>query len=108
MESITIKVDSAFARQMDKAMKPLYSTKTEFIRAAIREKLERQKETDELLKALQKDRSRKTTPANDEEDHRIREEVFRELAKEHGIVLKQKSPHVASSGALGKAISRSS
>jgi Arc/MetJ-type ribon-helix-helix transcriptional regulator len=85
MESITIKVDPAFARQMDRAMKPLYSTKTEFIRAAIREKIERQKETDELLRALYKTRSKKMTLANDEEDHRIREEVGRQLMREHGI-----------------------
>lgn len=39
MESITIKVDDALAKEIDKAMKPGYTTKTEFIREAIRDKL---------------------------------------------------------------------
>ncbi len=40
MESITIKVDESMARSIEKAMKPHYATKTEFIREAIREKIE--------------------------------------------------------------------
>ncbi len=39
MESITIKVEESFAKEIEKAMKPNYSTKTEFIREAIRDKL---------------------------------------------------------------------
>ncbi len=39
MESITIKVDDSLAKEIDKAMKPGYTTKTEFIREAIRDKL---------------------------------------------------------------------
>ena len=39
MESITIKVEDDLAREINKAMKLLYSTKTEFIREAIRDKL---------------------------------------------------------------------
>ena len=53
MESITIKVDEKFSRAIAKAMSPNYSTKTEFIREAIRDKilaLEKQ----EALKNLQK------------------------------------------------------
>ena len=43
MESITIKVSTQMAKEIEKAMKPNYSTKTEFIRAALREKLEKLK-----------------------------------------------------------------
>jgi Arc/MetJ-type ribon-helix-helix transcriptional regulator len=39
MQTITLKVDEAFAKEIQKAMHPHYSTKTEFIREAIREKL---------------------------------------------------------------------
>ena len=39
MESITIKVEDNLVKEIDKAMKPYYSTKTEFIREAIRDKL---------------------------------------------------------------------
>lgn len=44
MESITIKVDDDFAREIEKAMKPMYTTKTEFIREAIRDKISAQRE----------------------------------------------------------------
>lgn len=39
METITLRVDSDFAKEIELAMKPLYSTKTEFIREAIRDKV---------------------------------------------------------------------
>ncbi|MFT4326265.1 MAG: ribbon-helix-helix domain-containing protein [Candidatus Woesearchaeota archaeon] len=39
MQSITIKLDDAMAQSMQKHLKPYYSTKTEFIREAIRDKL---------------------------------------------------------------------
>ena len=41
MESITIKVDKGMAKAIEQCMKPLYATKTEFIRAAIREQIQR-------------------------------------------------------------------
>lgn len=49
MESITIKVDDAFAREIDAAMKPDYTTKTEFIREAIRDKVKELKEDKALI-----------------------------------------------------------
>jgi hypothetical protein len=39
MRSITLKVENAFAREIQKALTPDYSTKTEFIREAIRDKI---------------------------------------------------------------------
>ena len=43
METITFKMDSSLKKEMSEAMNPLYSTKTEFIREAIREKITREK-----------------------------------------------------------------
>jgi len=48
MDSITIKVEDEFAEEIDKAMKPYYSTKTEFIREAIRDKIKNLKDDDTL------------------------------------------------------------
>ncbi|VVB81580.1 Uncharacterised protein [uncultured archaeon] len=84
MESITIKVNDEMAEEIDKAMKPNYSTKTEFVREALRDKLEAIKKTDswkELHKFLGKSK-RKTT---DEELEQIREIAFNKLAKERGF-----------------------
>lgn len=49
METITLRVDTEFAHEMDKAMRPYYSTKTEFIREAIREKLKKLKAEERAL-----------------------------------------------------------
>ena len=88
MESITLKVDPALARAMAQAMRPHYSTKTEFIREASRDKiLAREKE--EALRNLEKylgaGAHHKTSAAD---DRKAREAVGREIAKEFGIELK--------------------
>ncbi len=49
MESITIKVEDNLAKEIAKAMDPYYSTKTEFIREAIRDKLKNIKREKSLL-----------------------------------------------------------
>jgi hypothetical protein len=41
MESITLKVEKEFSSEIKMAMSPDYSTKTEFIREAIREKIQK-------------------------------------------------------------------
>lgn len=84
MESITIKVNDEMAAEIEKAMHPNYTTKTEFIRDALRLKLEEIKKTEswkELHQFLGKSK-RKTT---DEELERMREKAFNELAKERGF-----------------------
>ena len=86
MESITIKVEDNLAKEMDTAMKRDYSTKTEFIREAIRDKLKelrKEKAIDELRKYFGKSKT-KTTYA---EERKIREDVGREFAKKFGISL---------------------
>ena len=86
MESITIKVDDALAREINGAMKPYYSTKTEFIREAIRDKIKAKKEEQTLneLKKYFGASKKKTTYA---EERRIREEVSKKYADKFGIKL---------------------
>jgi metal-responsive CopG/Arc/MetJ family transcriptional regulator len=75
MESITIKVEDNLAREMEKAMKEGYATKTEFIREAIRDKVNAIKypyANPKLLKHLGRGAHLKIT---DEDVRRIREEL---------------------------------
>lgn len=84
MESITIKVEDDLAKEIDKAMKPLYSTKTEFIREAIRDKLvalRKEQAIEELKKHLGKAKSKTSY----QEERSIRESVGRQFAKKFGI-----------------------
>ena len=86
MESITIKVDNNLSREINKAMKPYYSTKTEFIRDAIRQKIldiKKEKAIDELKRYFGKANTKTTY----KEERMIREKVGKEIAKKFGIVL---------------------
>ena len=86
MESITIKVEDDFAREIDKAMRPYYSTKTEFIREAIRDKLKvikQDKAIDELKKYFGKAKAKTTY----KEERQIREEVGKRFAEKFGVKL---------------------
>lgn len=86
MESITIKVDDDLAREMDLAMKPYYSTKTEFIREAIRDKLKTIRKDDAIEKLNSYlGKSKVKTSKNEERD--IRNKAGKMLAKEFGIDL---------------------
>lgn len=68
------------AKEIESAMKPNYSTKTEFIRDAVRNKLEKMKLKEAMLQiAHLKGASNKKT--SDKELHKIREQVFNKLEK---------------------------
>ena len=84
MESITIKINKEMAKEIEKAMKPNYSTKTEFVRASLREKLEKIKQTKEY-KELRKYLGILKTKTTDEELHKIREKVVDRMFKERGL-----------------------
>lgn len=86
MESITIKVNDEMAAEIEKAMKPNYATKTEFIREAIRNKV-KEIENDRFLSALQKFKGSAKVHVSDKRLHEIGEQVFRELAAKKGIKL---------------------
>ncbi|MFH1917424.1 MAG: ribbon-helix-helix domain-containing protein [Nanoarchaeota archaeon] len=86
MESITIKVDEKMAREIEKAMDPLYATKTEFIREAIRGRIE-EIQKQRALALLRKNFGAAKTKTPLEDDEKIREEAGRELAKKYGFNL---------------------
>ena len=83
MKTISLKMEESLLDEIDKSLtKNRYSTRTEFIRSAIRRKLSDQ-EKEELKKhiaSLVGISKRKTT---DEMLHKAREEAFEELEKLH-------------------------
>ncbi len=86
MESITIKVEDSLAVEINSMMIPDYSTKTEFIREAIRDKLKAIRK-ERALCELNKYFGKAKTKTSFEEDRTIREQVGREYAKKHNIKL---------------------
>ena len=88
MEHISIKLEDNFLKDLKKAMKKKsYSTKSEFIREAIRDKIE-EIEKKEMLQHIDRIAGKSKRKTTDEEIHVAGEKVFRELAKKHGIELK--------------------
>jgi len=88
METVSIKFDENFLRVIEKIMKQNnYSTKTEFIREAIRDKID-DLEKKEALKRLEKaygaGLKMHKRVITDEDLHRAREEAALELIKELG------------------------
>jgi len=91
MESITIKVDKGLGKEMEKAMKPVYSTKSEFIREAIRDKISAVKlkkwdsmSREELIQIFMSFRGKAKKHVSDKELHKAREQALKELVKEKG------------------------
>ncbi len=83
MESITIKVNDEMASEINKAMKPNYSTKTEFIREALRDKM-KQIEGDKFLMALKRFQGAAKVHVTDEMLEEAREKALRNYCKERG------------------------
>lgn len=86
MEAITLKLDNALLKAVDKNLKKnMYSTRTEFIRDAIRHKLTEQEKQEALKKlAALKGSLKGKARMSDEEAGEI---AFRKIAKKHGIKL---------------------
>ena len=85
MEAISLKLEEGFLQDIETIMKRhRYTTKTEFIREAIRDKIRDLEKEELLLKAknLYGASKRKTT---DEQLHKAGEKAFAELEKELGI-----------------------
>ncbi|HLC86244.1 MAG TPA: ribbon-helix-helix domain-containing protein [Candidatus Nanoarchaeia archaeon] len=82
METISLKIDSKLLKEIDSNLViNRYSTRTEFIRDAIRNKiedLEKQKAIENVRKFYGSSK-RKTT---DEELHKVRKEISKELMKD--------------------------
>ena len=82
MEAVSLKLVGEFLKDMEKIMKRhRYTTKTEFIREAIRDKIKDMEKEELLLKAkmLYGASKRKTT---DEDVHKAGEKAFKELERE--------------------------
>jgi metal-responsive CopG/Arc/MetJ family transcriptional regulator len=79
MKAISLKMDDDLLEEIDaKLQEHRYSTRTEFIRDAIREKLT-ELEKQRLLQQLDEVHGRSTGQTTDEELHAIREALAKEL-----------------------------
>ncbi len=91
MEATTVKFEDEFGARIESAMeKHHYATKAEFIREALREKLinlEKQEYMMGAFKFYGAGRKRHGD-ITDEELHRTRERVVKEMANELGVELK--------------------
>ena len=84
MQTISLKLDKNMLRNIDKNMKGHnYSTRTEFIRDAIRDKL-KDLNKDELIKEFMKFRGSAKKHVSDAELRKAREKALKELVKERG------------------------
>ena len=81
METISLKLEEGILKEIDqKLAKHRYSTRTEFIRDAIREKLS-EFEKEEMLKAVAKLRGSSRHKTTDEHLHRVRENLIEKYEK---------------------------
>ena len=86
MESISLKLEGNFLRDIERIMrKHRYSTKTEFIREAIRDKINgiEKQETLRKIDEVFGSSKRKTT---DEKLHKSREKAVEMLEKKFGLI----------------------
>jgi metal-responsive CopG/Arc/MetJ family transcriptional regulator len=78
-------MDGNIIKDIDKNLsKNRYSTRTEFIRDAIRTKLS-ELEKAEMLKAVERLHGSSKRKTTDEDLHRAGEKAFKKLEKKHGI-----------------------
>lgn len=84
MENISIKIEEGLSKEMEKAMSPMYATKTEFIREAIREKIQSETKRKRLERIRENFGKGKGIAMNNLSDREIRELAFEELVKEKG------------------------
>lgn len=84
METISLKLDKTLLKNIDKNLsKHNFSTRTEFIRTAIRDKLEGLTK-EELIKEFLKFKGASGKLTTEKEYERIREQAIKEIAKERG------------------------
>ena len=82
MEAVSLKLEDTFLDDIEKTMKKhRYTTKTEFIREAIRDKI-RDLEKEEALIGARKLYGASKRKTTDEEIHKAGEKAFEELDKE--------------------------
>ena len=87
MEAISLKLENSFSHDIEKFMKKhRYTTKTEFIREAIRDKLKVIRK-ENALEELKKYFGKAKAKTSYEEERKIREEVSKKFAKKFGVNL---------------------
>lgn len=83
MEVLNVKLEKRILSEIDKKLaKHRYSTRSEFVREAIREKLS-ELEKEELLRNLASIRGFSKHKTTDEDLHKAREKAFAELEKKY-------------------------
>ena len=90
MDAITVKFEDDFNVKVEKAMKKHhFATKAEFIREALREKLINLEKLEYMMQAFKLRGAGRKKYANmsDEDLHKTREKVAKELAQELGVSL---------------------
>ena len=81
---VTFKLDEKFLKEVDDVVeRSSFSNRTDFIRAALRDKVDEVK-FKEIYERLGKLRGKAKTKTTDEDLHRIREEALRNLIKKKG------------------------
>ncbi|MBI2448818.1 hypothetical protein HYV49_00800 [Candidatus Pacearchaeota archaeon] len=81
MESVSLKLEKNFLKDLERIIKNYrYSTKTEFIREAIRDKMD-EIEKRGMLKNLEKVFGSSKHKTTDEDLHKAREKAFEKLEK---------------------------
>lgn len=87
METVTFKLHENILKKVDGMLKSLnFGNRTEFIREAIREKLNKI-ETERFMKKLARFKGAAKVKVSDERFREIKEEVAKEYAKKFGISL---------------------
>jgi len=87
MEAVCVKLDDGTLKSLDSSMKKFnYTTRTDFIREAIRDKL-KELEKDRAIMELKKFMGAAKTRVSDKRHEEIRKEVGKEYAKKFGVRL---------------------
>ena len=82
MEAVSLKLEDTFLQDIEKTMKKhRYTTKTEFIREAIRDKI-KDLEKEEALLRLEKAYGASKRKTTDEDIHKAGEKAFEDIAKQ--------------------------
>jgi metal-responsive CopG/Arc/MetJ family transcriptional regulator len=84
VETISLKLDEEMLSNIDKSLKKNnFSTRTEFVRDAIREKLEKMTR-DELIQHFLSLKGKAKTKTTDEEWEKVKEEGFKNFMRKRG------------------------
>jgi Arc/MetJ-type ribon-helix-helix transcriptional regulator len=85
MQTISLKMDESLLKEIDRSLKKnRYSTRTEFIRDAIRSKLS-EAEKEEALRKLALYKGKFKGLSQGKTDEEVREHAFREIISKHNL-----------------------